>query len=112
MKILNLNEVIQESVSHNTEIKKRVLIKNGEVPNLTNFSQAYFKQGQISNAHAHKDMYEVFFVEQGSGVIKINRIVHYIKPGTCLVVGLNEVHEIIAEEDLVLTYFGIQTCVK
>ncbi len=62
----------EESVSHNPEIKKKLMLCFGDLPHLTNFSQARFAPGQIAPAHAHQDMSEVFFVEAGSGVIQID----------------------------------------
>ncbi|MEH1833799.1 MAG: cupin domain-containing protein [Nostoc sp.] len=64
----------EESVSHNPEIKKKVMLRLGDLPHLTNFSQARFAPGQTAPAHAHQDMCEVFFVEAGSGVIYVEVI--------------------------------------
>ncbi len=68
----SLKDLPEESVSHNAEIKKKVMLRFGDLPHLTNFSQARFAPGQTAPAHAHQDMCEVFFVEAGSGVIHIN----------------------------------------
>lgn len=65
-------KLTEESVSHNPEIKKKVMLRFGDLPHLTNFSQARFAPGQTAPAHAHQDMCEVFFVEAGSGVIYID----------------------------------------
>ncbi|MBF8278494.1 MAG: cupin protein [Candidatus Brocadiaceae bacterium] len=63
MKIISLLNLPEECVSHNPEIKRKVMLRNGEIPNLTSFFQAYIKSGQIIGAHVHKDMYEIFLVE-------------------------------------------------
>jgi quercetin dioxygenase-like cupin family protein len=63
----SLKNLPEESVSHNPEIKKKVMLRFGDLPHLTNFSQARFAPGQTAPAHAHQDMCEVFFVEAGSG---------------------------------------------
>ncbi len=68
----SLKDLPEESVSHNPEIKKKVMLRFGDLPHLTNFSQARFAPGQSAPKHAHQDMCEVFFVESGSGVIYIN----------------------------------------
>ncbi len=87
------------------------MIKSGDMPHLTNFSQAILSPGQIASAHIHQDMSEVFFVESGSGVIYINKSKYPLKKGTCIVVEMQEIHEIVntSNSDLVLTYFGIKT---
>jgi hypothetical protein len=65
MKITLLANLPEGQVSHNPEIKKKVMLGPGDVPHVTNFSQARFAPGQVASAHAHRDMYEVFFVESG-----------------------------------------------
>ena len=62
MIVTSLNELPEEWVVHNHEIKKKVMLRFGDLPHLTNFSQARFAPGQTAAAHAHQDMCEVFFV--------------------------------------------------
>ncbi len=106
----SLNELPEESVSHNREITKKVMLRCGDLPHLTNFSQARFAPGQIAIPHAHQDMCEVFFVEVGSGIIRINNQEYPLVPGNCVAVEPGEVHEVInnGATELVLTYFGLQ----
>jgi quercetin dioxygenase-like cupin family protein len=110
MKIISLPELPEEPVSHNPAIRKRVMLRAGELPHLTNFSQSRFGPGQIAPAHSHEDMCEVFLVQSGTGVIRIDGTVHPLRPGTCVAVDLRENHEIenTGSEDLVLTYFGLK----
>ncbi len=110
MKITNLRNLPLKAVSHNPEIKKKVMLSMGDLPHLTNFSQASFAPGQISPAHSHQDMSEVFFVTAGEGIIKISDRTYALTPGVCIAVEVDEVHEIIntGSEELVLTYFGIR----
>lgn len=110
MKIANLNQLPQQAVSHNPEIKKQVMLSQGDLPHLTNFSQATFAPGQIAIAHTHQDMSEVFFVSSGKGIICINQQEYQLVPGVCVSVEAGEVHEVknTGTENLILTYFGIQ----
>ncbi|MEM8718254.1 MAG: cupin domain-containing protein [Cyanobacteria bacterium P01_G01_bin.39] len=110
MKIANLNQLPQQAVSHNREIKKQVMLSRGDIPHLTNFSQATFAPGQTAAAHAHQDMSEVFFVSSGEGLIRINDQEYNLVPGVCVSVEAGEVHEVLntGESDLILTYFGIE----
>ena len=110
MKIVSLSNLPEEGVSHNPEIKKKVMLRNDEIPNLTSFSQARFTPGQAAGAHAHKNMYEIFLVEAGEGIIRVNDSEYQVKKGVCIVVEPGEVHDIInsASSDLVLTYFGLK----
>jgi quercetin dioxygenase-like cupin family protein len=106
----SLQELPEESVSHNPEIKKKVMLRFGDLPHLTNFSQARFAPGQTAPAHAHQDMCEVFFVEAGAGIILINNQEYPLLPGNCVAIEPGEFHEVVnnGTTELVLTYFGLR----
>ena len=110
MKRRSLQELPQEPVSHNPDIRKQVMLRWGELPHLTNFSQARFAPGQVAPGHAHQDMCEVFFVEAGQGNICIDGTNYALTPGVCVAVEPGEVHEVSnpGQEELVLTYFGLR----
>jgi quercetin dioxygenase-like cupin family protein len=110
MKLTSLVSLPEESVSHNPAIKKKVMLRLGDLPHLTNFSQAHFSPGQVAPAHAHEDMCEVFFVESGEGVMRINGKPYPLTSGTCLAVEPGEEHEVsnTGSTDLILTYFGLR----
>lgn len=110
MKQTALNHLPEEQVSHNPAIKKKVMLRFGDLPHLTNFSQARFTPGQVAAAHAHQDMCEVFFVESGRGVIRIENQDYPLVAGVCIAVEPGEVHEVSNNDttDLILTYFGLR----
>lgn len=110
MKIVSIADLSEGQVSHNPEIRKKVLLGRGDLPHVTNFSQATFGPGQVASAHAHGDMYEVFFVEAGEGVIRVDGEPYRLEPGTCVAVAPGEEHEVACSGsgDLVLTYFGVE----
>jgi mannose-6-phosphate isomerase-like protein (cupin superfamily) len=110
MKRISLNEIPTTAVSHNLDIRKQVMLRSGDLPHLTNFSQARFAPGQVAAAHSHVDMCEVFFVEAGSGAIRIDGREYSLFPGSCTAVEPGEVHEITntGSQELVLTYFGVK----
>lgn len=109
MKVTSLASLPVEAVSHNPAIQKQVMLRRGELPHLTNFSQARFAPGQVATAHAHADMVEVFFVESGQGTLYVNDQPQPLLPGICVVVELGETHEVVndSDDELVLTYFGL-----
>ncbi len=109
MKRICLDQLPEESVSHNPAIKKRVLLRRGDLPGLIHFAQARFAPGQVADGHAHADMAEVFFVESGQGTITINGQPYSLTPGTCVAVEPGEHHKVVnsGSEELVLTYFGL-----
>lgn len=110
MKYSSLKDIDEIGVSHNPEIKKKVIIKNGQVPHLTQFSKVTFKKGQVADSHIHKNMYEIFNVESGRGEIIINDIKYSLDKGVCVTVDPGEKHEIIntGEGNLILTMIGIE----
>lgn len=110
MKIVALSELPEEYVSHDPAIKKRVMLRKGDLPHLTNFSQATFTPGQTVTAHAHADMAEVFFVEAGQGIIWLDGEAYELVPGVCVAVAAGEMHELknTGTDPLVLTYFGLK----
>jgi mannose-6-phosphate isomerase-like protein (cupin superfamily) len=109
MKIVFLNHLPEVGISHNPEIKKRVMLNSEDIPYLTTLSQARFTAGQVADAHSHDKMYEVFLIVTGEGLIRVDSKDHPLYPGVCLMVEPGEVHEIVntGTQDLVMTYFGI-----
>ena len=109
MKYRTLADLGVQNTSHHSAVLKKVFVQNGEIPHLTNFSQAVFKPGDSVPEHSHQDMYEVFLVESGEGQIGINEKLFELKPGVCVVVEPKEKHSLVCTgaENLVLTYFGI-----
>ena len=110
MKRVTLADVPEEGVSHDPRIKKRVLLRKGDVPHLTNFSRARLLPGQSARAHRHTDMWEVFFVERGVGVLRVEGAGQTLAPGVCVAVEPGEEHEIVntGSDELVLSYFGVE----
>lgn len=113
MKLTSLKELPVEQVAHaaaeSGAITKQVMLKMGDIPHLTNFSQARFLPGQVAAGHSHEDMHEVFFVESGQGEILIDGKSYPLTTSVCIAVKPQEFHEVrnTGTEVLVLTYFGI-----
>ena len=109
MKLTSLNNLPEKEVSHNRAIKKKVMLSPGDLPHLSNFSQARFAPGQVAAGHFHRDMCEVFYVESGSGIIVVDGKKYPLEKGTCVAAETGEVHEIInnGSTDLVINYFGL-----
>ena len=85
MKIVSLANITEESVSHDPQITKRMMIRDGELPHLTKFAQLRMTPGQIAHAHAHTDEYEVFLVEAGEGSMVVDEREYHVSRGTCVV---------------------------
>ncbi len=110
MKFVSLSQIAETGVSHNPEIRKKVILKKGDVPHVTNFSRSELTPGQRASSHAHDDMFEVFMVHSGVGMIKIEGASREFREGDCAVIEPGEEHEILnsSELPLVLIYFGIE----
>jgi mannose-6-phosphate isomerase-like protein (cupin superfamily) len=109
MRYVTIDGVTVQTVSHNPEIKKRVMVAAGEIPHLTGFSQASFPPGEVATVHVHKDMYEIFYVLHGHGEMSINDTCFPVQAGSCISVAPGEAHEIRNHSDteLVVCYFGV-----
>ncbi len=111
MRHIHRDDIPETGVSHDPEIRKRLFIPKGVVPKLTNFSQSVLKPGQICTAHTHPDMWEIYLVESGQGVLVLDGKEIPLVPGDCLLVDPGEEHSMqnrSADENLHLTYFGIE----
>lgn len=97
-------------VTHQPAILKKVLLERGELPALTNLSQAVFCPGDTIAAHAHPDMWEVFFVRSGTGAIRVDGTESPLVENHCWVIEPGEIHSIHNDgtKDLVLLYFGLE----
>jgi quercetin dioxygenase-like cupin family protein len=110
MKKVLLGELPCEGVSHDPEITKQVMLRRGDVPHLTAFSRSTLLPGQTAHAHQHRDMFEVFLVEAGAGLMTIAGTAHQLERGVCIVIEPGELHEITnnSASELALMYFGIE----
>lgn len=110
MRLVRIDAVAAEGVSHDPALRKRVLLRRGQVPHLTALSRATLRPGQAATPHAHADMHEVFWVEAGRGEARVAGETLPLEPGVCLVVEPGEEHTVACAggEDLVLLYFGIE----
>jgi quercetin dioxygenase-like cupin family protein len=95
MKQGNLDHLPEQPVSHDPHITKRVLFKQGEIPSVTQMSQACLLPGQIAPAHSHADMYEVFLCVSGTGSMVIDGETYDLHPGHFFLCEPGETHEIV-----------------
>ncbi|MBT3984684.1 cupin domain-containing protein [archaeon] len=109
MKFKKNNEVQWEGVTNNPDIKKKVFVKNGEIPKVTIFGEAVFKPGQLANPHKHDTMYEVFYILEGELTFGVEGKEIKALKGDNIVVGPGEIHSQRndTQSDAKLVYFGI-----
>lgn len=107
----NLSQIPLQKTSHAlfSKIQKKVFLKNGQIPHLTQFAQGYFQPGCLVPKHKHLDMYEIFLVEEGQIEVKINSKKIVLKKGDFLTIEPNENHTFQnkSKNSAVITYFSI-----
>ncbi|MDR1789455.1 MAG: cupin domain-containing protein, partial [Opitutaceae bacterium] len=94
MKHGGLSRLAEEAVSHNARVRKRVLLRRGEVAGVTQVSLAVFPPNEGAPAHAHADMRELFVCKTGAGVAVVEGREIALAPGEFLLVDAGESHEI------------------
>jgi quercetin dioxygenase-like cupin family protein len=99
-----------EPVSHNARIRKRVIVRRGEVPHLAQIARATFPPAETAPAHTHLDMWELFICEEGKGVITVNGSKIALLPGTWVLVHPGDVHELNSDisSGLIVSVIGIE----
>lgn len=111
MKIVKTNSLPELGVSHNPEIKKKVFIGTGEIPNIMMFGSAVFTPGQFVELHKHDTMYEVFYIQKGKAEFSVNHKKIIVSPGDCITIEPGELHAQSNpfEENVEWLYFGVAT---
>ncbi|KAI1301141.1 hypothetical protein EDD11_005789 [Mortierella claussenii] len=109
MKTTTLETLPVAYISHDTTVEKKVLLKSGEVPHVTQLAVATLKPGEQASMHHHEDMTETFHFQAGRGEMEVDGKIFEVAAGTTVTAFPMEAHEIrnTGSEDLVLIYFGI-----
>jgi len=109
MKIVQVDDVAAEAVSHNPEILKRVLLSGRDLPGSVRLSHAMFAPGQKAAAHRHKNICEVFYILSGHGLMTIDGAACPLEQGSCIMIEAGELHELAntGKTDLAVIYFGL-----
>ena len=109
MKVVVLADLPEEGVSHDPQLLKKVMIRNGEVPHVKQLARLRMAGGDVAHAHAHAGEYEIVFVEAGEGIARVNDRKIRLGEGTCIVFDPRETHEIVnpGPAELVLLYVQV-----
>ncbi len=92
MKLVRISELPLEPVSHDPELKKRVLLR--EVGTLEALSHIVLPKGSRASLHSHRDLYEVFYIIRGRIVFVVEGRECELGAGTVLAIEPGEEHEI------------------
>eukprot|EP01118_Nematostelium_gracile_P003053 TRINITY_DN13494_c0_g1_i1.p1 TRINITY_DN13494_c0_g1~~TRINITY_DN13494_c0_g1_i1.p1 ORF type:complete len:166 (+),score=19.08 TRINITY_DN13494_c0_g1_i1:38-499(+) len=107
--LLEVSSLPEQNVNHFGSIKKRVILKNGQIPHITQFAKAIIPPGEVVEEHNHLSMYESFLVLKGEGKLIINGRTRIIAEDHFFWMVPGESHSIVnnSTSDLILLYFGV-----
>ncbi|MDP1834096.1 MAG: cupin domain-containing protein [Candidatus Moranbacteria bacterium] len=111
MKLVHTKQLPEVGVSHNKDIKKKVIIEKGCIPKLGTFGLATFKPGQSVPAHKHDTAFEVFYILSGKAEFIVNDEKIELTAGDCITIepGENHPQSNPYDEDVTWLYFVITT---
>ena len=114
MKLIHTNTLPEIGTSHNDDIKKKVFIEKGIIPQLMMFGAATFTPGQAVETHKHDTMYEVFYIQSGKAEFIVNDKKMIVVPGDCITIEQGELHSMNNpfSENVTWVYFGIATDIQ
>lgn len=105
------DQQVEQPVSHDPSLSKRVIVSRGVIPPLCNFAVATFAPNTPVSGHCHMDLSEVFYVVAGAAAFAVDGQHINATVGDCIVIEPGEQHSLVsgADGDLVLLYFAIAT---
>lgn len=109
MKIIEHNGLKMEPVSHDPDIMKQVILRNGDADNITQASKATFRPGQRTAPHIHPDMTEIYTLHRGTARLTVaGKTSDAVGPAT-IVIHPGEMHSLANESDsdIDLHYIGV-----
>ena len=92
MKLIHSNQIPEIGVSLNEDIKKKVFLEKGYIPQLITFGSATLKPGQSVPAHKHDTMFEVFYILSGKAEFIVNNKKVELTAGDCITIEPGENH--------------------
>ncbi len=88
------DDLAAEGVSHDPDILKRVFVRKGQLPKVTQISQTEFQPGQRTQAHAHPDMYEFYYVLEGEASFTVDERELRVGANSTVLVEPGETHTV------------------
>ncbi len=105
MKLVSLDNTPFSPVSHDPQLKKRVLMGEG-FSCIKHISHIVLRPGDSAVEHVHDDGYEVFYCIRGETVFTVRGGDVTIRGGDLFIVEPGEAHSIVrVAEDTELVYF-------
>lgn len=109
MYLANLADLQDAGVSHNQNIRKKVLLSPNTIDHLVYLSHAVFPPGETAETHHHQDMTEIFYISSGSAQVTVDGKNFECPTGSCIAIEPHEQHRLsnTSNDDLVILYLGL-----
>ena len=107
IKFIRKNELIKQSVSHQNDKFKEVILKNGEIPGLLQFAKSKFNIGDKIEEHVHESMYVIFYVLKGEVIVMDDEEKVIANEGDTFVIYPLQKHSLRFNKKTELMYFNI-----
>ena len=106
--VTNFAECAPERTRHGNP--KHVLLRNGELPGVTQVAVATFPECVETDLHSHETMYEVYFVLEGRATYRIGDAEFEVGPGDFFYVPPGVTHnQRVTSAPHQIFYWGIAT---
>jgi len=110
LKVPTSGGIVQEEEYIGTSISKRVLVRNGQIPHITQIAQTEIPPGGIIEEHSHPTMCEVFLVIKGTGELLVEGQNISLQEGSFFWFAPQQKHQIHNTNPTIslrLSYFGV-----
>jgi quercetin dioxygenase-like cupin family protein len=109
--LIRLGQCLAEPTRHGQI--KHVLMRGGELPNVTQVAVGVFPELCETDRHSHPTMYEIYFVLEGAATYKIGDEIYDVSPGDFVVVPPGVIHnQKVTKAPHRIFYWGIATDAK
>ena len=110
MQVFRRSEQELKEVSHNPELKKRVIFGEGVCGSIPQLATIDMAPGEQTTEHTHVDMDEIFYVVSGQLELEVEGECVSCSTGDTVLIKAGEKHVLgngSATSDLTLLYFGV-----
>ena len=106
---LDVDEIIPVSTSHAVGLKKILAQGSDQSVKLKQVAFGKLTPGQSVPAHVHPDMDEVYYFQNGHGIVRVDDVAYDLKPGVFVYVPAGSKHDIsCSTTSLEFFYFGLE----
>ena len=103
---------IQMTKAHNN-VDRKAIVKVGDLKsNIQTINEAFLNPQEEFEPHVHVDCEEIYYIQKGVGILKINLISYVVNEGDWIIIEQNEIHTLKNSSNALLRYISIRVLVK